>query len=143
MRRFPARSLPLPPSTQSISAESAAEPLRELRVALTLLDAATPPAGDDLLAEWFEAERLAGVARIKESMELLRLVPNQLQTDADVERAVAAGEPVNTWARAFANNLRLWRRKGASDADLRSLIDSAQSTSTDPVATRHDGTCVS
>ncbi|AZZ55123.1 hypothetical protein C5E08_03885 [Rathayibacter iranicus] len=113
-------------NTINLRAESIAKPMRELRVALTLLDAATPPADNDLLAEWFEAERLAGTAQGEESRRLLDLVPQHLQPDADVEKVVAAGAPVNTWARDFANNLRLWRRRGASDAELRSLIDSAK-----------------
>jgi len=125
-------------NTINLRAEPAAEPFRELRVALTLLDAATSPVEHDRLAEWFEAERLAGLAQAQKSMELLRLVPEPLRTDADVEKAVAAGEPVNTWARDFANNLRLWRREGATDAKLRTLIAAAKTsigpTATDPAA---------
>lgn len=117
-------------NTINLRAESIAEPMRELRVALTLLATATPPADNNLLAEWFEAERLAGTAQGEESRRLLNLVPQQLQPDVDVEKAVAAGAPVNTWARDFANNLRLWRRRGASDAELRSLIDSAKARPT-------------
>jgi len=113
-------------NTINLRAESIAEPLRELRVALTLLDAATPAGDNDLLAEWFEAERLAGLAQSEESMRLLGLVPKQLQSDKDVERAVDAGAPVNSWARRFSGNLRYWRRRGASDAELRSLIESAK-----------------
>lgn len=121
-------------NTINLRAESIAEPMRELRVALTLLDAATPPADNDLLTEWFEAERLTGLAQSEESMRLLGLVPHHLQSDADVERAVSAGAPVNTWARDFANNLRYWRRRGASDAELQSLIDSAKARPTSPDA---------
>ncbi|WP_146078259.1 hypothetical protein [Rathayibacter rathayi] len=119
-------------NTINLCAESSAEPLRELRVGLTLLDAATPQIGNDLLAEWFEAERLAGLAQIHESMRLLELVPRELRTNADLEKFVSAGAPVNTWARDFADRLRLWRRAGTSDAELRVHIASAKALHTGP-----------
>lgn len=113
-------------NTINLRAESVAEPMRELRVGLTLLDAAAPPAAGDLLAEWFEAERLAGIAQTTKTMQLLAVTPQDLRTDADIEQVVAAGAPLNTWARDFANRLRVWKRDGASDSELRSLIESAE-----------------
>src|SRR5690349_16197132 len=53
-------------NTINLRAESVAEPLRDLRVGLTLLEAASPKHDDDLLAEWFEAERVAGLAQSRE-----------------------------------------------------------------------------
>lgn len=114
-------------NTINLRAESVADPLRELRVGLTLLEALSSPSGDTLLAEWFEAERVAGNAQIAESMRLLQLVPANLQSDDDVEKAVAAGGPVNTWARDFANRLRDWHRQGASDEALRAHVVAAKS----------------
>ncbi|MBP2422190.1 hypothetical protein [Microbacterium imperiale] len=121
-------------NTINLRAESASEPFRELRVGLTLLAAVTPERTDDLLGQWFEAERRAGLAQATESMRLLATVPDPLRTDTDVEAMVAAGAPVNTWARDFANNLRLWRRKGTTDAELTSLIVSAKNRSSGTAA---------
>lgn len=113
-------------NTINLRAESVAEPLRDLRVGLTLLEAASPKQDNDLLSEWFEAERVAGLAQSKESMRKLDLAPKTPSTDADLEKIVSAGAPVNTWARDFASNLRLWRRKGATDAQLKELITNAK-----------------
>lgn len=113
-------------NTINLRAESVAEPMRELRVGLTLLDAATPAAGNDLLAEWLEAERLAGITQSQETMRLLAQAPQKPQTDADVEKIVAAGAPLNHWARDFANRLRVWRRDGASVAKLGAHIAAAK-----------------
>ncbi len=114
-------------NTINLRAEAVADPLRELRVGLTLLEALSSRSEGSLLAEWFEAERVAGNAQIGESMRLLALVPVELQSDDHVERAVAAGGPVNTWARDFANKLRDWHRQGASDQALRAHIAVAKS----------------
>lgn len=114
-------------NTINLRTESVAEPLRDLRVGPTLLEAASPKHDNDLLAEWFEAERVAGLAQTRESMHKLALTPKTPNSDADVEMIVAAGAPLNTWARDFANNLRLWRRKGATDAQLTELIANAKS----------------
>ncbi|MCJ1709378.1 MULTISPECIES: hypothetical protein [Microbacteriaceae] len=113
-------------NTINLRAESVAEPLRELRVSLTLLEALSTHADGNLLGEWFEAERVAGNEQVAESMRRLQLVPSPLRTDADVERALAAGGPVNTWARDFANRLRDWHRRGASDDEMRAHIASAR-----------------
>lgn len=114
-------------NTINLQAESVAEPLRDLRVGLTLLDAANPKHDNVRLSEWFEAERVAGNARIIKSMSNLALAPKTPSSDADVEKIVAAGAPLNTWARDFASNLRLWRREGATDAQLSDLIRNAES----------------
>ncbi|WP_028281101.1 hypothetical protein [Arthrobacter sp. H5] len=114
-------------NTINLRAESVAEPLRELRVGLTLLEAASPRSDGDLLSEWFEVERVAGLAQSRESMRKLALAPKIPSSEADVDTIVAAGAPLNTWARDFANNLRLWRRKGATDAQLAELIANAKS----------------
>lgn len=113
-------------NTINLRAESVAEPLRDLRVGLTLLDAASPKHDNDLLSEWFEAERLAGLAQSGESMRRLDLAPKTPSSEADVEKIVAAGAPLNTWARDFASNLRFWRRKGATDVQLTELITNAK-----------------
>lgn len=112
-------------NTINLRAKGAAEPLRDLRVGLTPLDAASGR-DDELLAEWFEAERLACVAQASESLRRLGLTPKTLMNDADVEAVVAAGGRINAWARDFANNLRTWRRKGATDAELRGLAKNAE-----------------
>lgn len=114
-------------NTINLRAESVAEPLRDLRVGLTLLEAASPKHDNDLLAEWFEAERVAGLAQSRESMRKLALAPKTPSSDADVDTIVSAGAPLNTWARDFASNLRLWRRKGATDSQLEQLIATAKS----------------
>lgn len=114
-------------NTINLRAESAAEPFRELRVGLTLLDAASDSPDSDALADWFESERLAGLEQARESMRRLSLVPSILQSEADVEAVVAAGAPLNTWARDFANNLRRWRRDGATRSELVMLADKARS----------------
>lgn len=113
-------------NTINLRAESVAEPLRDLRVGLTLLEAASPENDNDLVSEWFEAERVAGLAQSKESMWKLALAPKMPGSDVDVEAIDAAGAPLNTWARDFASNLRLWRRKGATDAQLTELIKNAR-----------------
>lgn len=113
-------------NTINLRAESVAEPLRDLRVGLTLLEASSPTPGGDLLSQWFEAERLAGLAQSRESMRKLALAPNPPRTDADVEAIVSAGGPLNEWARDFANELRLWRRSGATDQQLAELIAKAR-----------------
>lgn len=113
-------------NTINLRAESVVEPLRDLRVSLTLLDAASSKTDNDLLAEWFEAERVAGLAQSRESMRNLVLAPKMPSNDADVEKIVSAGAPLNTWARDFASNLRLWRREGATDAQLMDLITNAE-----------------
>lgn len=112
-------------NTINLRAEGIAEPMRELRVGLTLLDAAVPNPASRLLAEWFEAERLAGLAQATEAMRRLGLLPDPPRTDADVDAIVAAGGPLNLWARDFANNLRAWRREGASPEQLRTLTTAA------------------
>ncbi|MFS0715462.1 hypothetical protein ABC195_16590 [Microbacterium sp. 2P01SA-2] len=112
-------------NTINLRAESLAEPMRELRVALTLLVAAAPNE-DEQLVQWFDAEIVAGGAETVRSMRLLALAPTDPQTDADVNQIVAAGGPLNTWARDFANNLRLWKRKGTTKAELTDLIASAK-----------------
>ncbi|MGV8912138.1 MAG: hypothetical protein ACOH14_05915 [Rhodoglobus sp.] len=114
-------------NTINLRDESVAEPLRELRIGLTLLAAVSSQRDNDLVAEWFEAERVAGLVQTKESMQNLELAPQSPSSDADVESIVAASEPLNGWARDFANNIRLWRRNGASDAALKALITSAKS----------------
>ncbi|MHA7154985.1 hypothetical protein [Arthrobacter sp. TMN-50] len=114
-------------NTINLRAESVAEPLRDLRVGLTLLEASSPKHDNDLLAEWFEAERVAGLVQSTESMRKLALAPKTPSSDADLDAIVAAGAPLNTWARDFANNLRLWRRKGATEAQLKELIANAKS----------------
>lgn len=116
-------------NTINLRAESAAESFRELRVGLTLLEAASAPLDSDLLAEWFEAERLAGLAQARESMRRLSLIRPSPADDADVDAMVAAGAPLNIWARDFANNLRTWRRKGATELELRGLIENARAQS--------------
>lgn len=113
-------------NTINLRAESVAEPLRELRIGLTLLEAASPKHDDDLLSEWFEAERIAGLAQSRESMRKLALAPGTPSSDADIDAIVSAGAPLNTWARDFANNLRLWRRKGATHAQFTDLIANAK-----------------
>lgn len=113
-------------NTINLRVESVAEPLRDLRVGLILLEAAIPGKDNDLLSEWFEAERVASIAQSKESMRKHGLVPESSSSDDHVEMIVAAGAPLNTWARNFANNLRLWRREGATDAELTELITSAK-----------------
>lgn len=113
-------------NTLNLRAESVAEPLRDLRVGLILLEAASPKHDNDLLSEWFEAERVAALAQSKESMRRLSQAPESPSSDADVEMIVAAGAPLNTWARNFANNLRFWRQNGATDAELMELIESAK-----------------
>lgn len=112
-------------NTINLRAESVAEPLRELRVGLTLLASLSSKPDDDLLGEWFEAERVAGNEQVRESMRRLQLVPDPLRSDADVEKAVAAGGPVNSWARDFAYRLRHWHRHGATVEQLRAYITAA------------------
>lgn len=114
-------------NTINLRAESAAEPLRELRVGLTLLEAASVPLDSDLLVDWFEAERNAGLAQARESMRRLGLIPPTPTNEAEVEAIVSAGAPLNVWARNFASNLRLWRRNGATRQELLGLIESAKS----------------
>lgn len=103
-----------------------AEPLRELRVGLTLLNASSEQ-DDGLIAEWFEAERVAGLAQATESMRRLGLLPAAPRSQDEVDAIVAAGGPLNAWARDFANHLQIWRRKGATKAELRGLINPARS----------------
>jgi len=112
-------------NTINLRVESVGEPLRELRVGLTLLEAASLSRDDDLLAEWFEAERLAGLAQAGESMRRLGLTTSIPTNEAEVGAIVSAGEPLNVWARNFANNLRVWRRNGAAPAELVELIAKA------------------
>ncbi|WHE37824.1 hypothetical protein [Microbacterium sp. BDGP8] len=121
-------------NTINLRAELASGPFRELRVGLTLLASVTPERTDDLLGEWFEAERVAGNGEAQESMRRLYLVPDPPRSEADVNAMVEAGAPLNTWARDFANNLRVWRRKGLTDAELRSLIVSAKNRSSGTAA---------
>ncbi|AZZ49792.1 hypothetical protein C5E02_11540 [Rathayibacter rathayi] len=113
-------------NTINLRTETVVEPLRELRVSLTLLESLSAKPDSDLLAEWFEAERQAGNTQVAESRRRLQLVPDPLRTEADVEKAVAAGGPVNTWARDFAGRLRDWHRRGASDDALRAHTASAR-----------------
>lgn len=113
-------------NTINLRAESVAEPFRDLRIGLTLLEAASPQVDNDLLGEWFEAERLAGMAQAGRSMESLALLPARPSNDDEVEAIVAAGAPLNIWARDFANNLRHWRQKGASRSDLVTLAENAK-----------------
>lgn len=112
-------------NTINLRAEAVADPLRELRVGLTLLEALSSKPNEHLLGEWFEAERVAGNAQVGESLRRLQLVPDPLRSNDDVEKALAAGGPVNTWARDFANRLRNWHRRGATDEQLREHIVSA------------------
>jgi len=116
-------------NTINLRAEGAAEPFRELRVGLTLLEATSAQADSDLLAEWFEAERLAGLAQARESMRRLSMMRPNPAGEAEVEAMVAAGAPLNIWARDFANNLRTWRRSGAKDLELRRLSEHARAQS--------------
>lgn len=113
-------------NTINLRAETLAEPLRDLRIGLTLLEATSSKRGDDLLAEWFDAARVAGNAQARESMRQLALAPQTPSSDADVDTIVTAGAPLNTWARDFANNLRLWQRDGATTAQLTELITHAK-----------------
>ncbi|MGM0928840.1 MAG: hypothetical protein ACQEXN_03915 [Actinomycetota bacterium] len=113
-------------NTINLRAESVAVPLRDLRVGLTLLEAASSKKDDGLLAEWFEAERVAGLAQTRESMRGLALAPKNPASDADLDTIIVAGAPLNTWARNFANNLRLWRRTGLTDSRLTELITDAK-----------------
>lgn len=113
-------------NTINLQAESVAEPLRELRIGLILLEAANPNSDNDLLAEWFEAERIAGLAQIRESMRKHNLISKPSNSADRAEAIVEAAAPLNIWARDFANNLRLWQREGATDADLTELIIGAK-----------------
>ncbi len=114
-------------NTINLRAENLAGPMRDLRVGLTLLEAVSAVERGSLLGEWFEQERLAGLAQSRESMRALALLPEKPDSDADIEAIVAAGAPLNEWARDFANNLRLWRRRGATAAEVSDLISSAKS----------------
>lgn len=113
-------------NTINLRAESVAEPFRDLRIGLTLLEASSAQLDNNLLGRWFEAERLAGTAQARKSMGRLTLLPVTPANDADVEAIVAAGGPLNIWARDFANNLRHWRRKGGTGAELVALTENAQ-----------------
>lgn len=80
-------------NTINLRAESVAEPLRDLRVGLTLLEAASPKHDKDLLAEWFEAERVAGLAQSRESMRKLALAPKPLAAMPTLTRSLQRGPP--------------------------------------------------
>lgn len=91
-------------NTTNLRSESVAEPLRDLRVGLTLLEAASLKQGTDLLANRFEVERVAGLAQTRKSMWNLDLALKTTNSDDDVEKIVSVGSPLNTGARNFASN---------------------------------------
>jgi len=113
-------------NTINMRVETVAEPLRELRVGLSLLVDADVSQHQELVGEWFEAERLAGAAQSRVVMRNLETVPKNPYTEAEIERVVQAGGPINSWARDFASNLRVWRRSGATKEQLLQLTEGAK-----------------
>lgn len=111
-------------NTLNLRAETIAEPLREMRVGLTLLVTAHED-GPKMLGEWFEREREAGHACADLSMRRHMTVPD----GSPIERFLWASEPLNTWARDFATNLRVWRRGDVSRDELVELAARAKTLS--------------
>lgn len=80
----------------------------ELSVAMTKMAVLSETVDDKGLEAWFEAERKLGLLKASESDARLKAVPNGDAPSLGDARFNARA-PFNSWAAAFADNLRLWR----------------------------------
>jgi len=111
-------------NTINLRSESIAEPLRELRVGLTLLVTAASE-HPEVVGQWFEMERMAGASQSEVSMSRIAQMSENLNSQNEATITLWACEPINEWARDFANNLRIWRRGEMSEPAMRELSQAA------------------
>lgn len=95
------------------------EPLRNLRIANTALVDEVPWPG---LAEWLGSEQALGATLFRESHEE-RMKRGRVGSPDERMESLA---PVNDWAVALMNNLRLFRRDGENAASLATLTEHAR-----------------
>ena len=115
--------------------DSPAEPLKELRIGLSLLDVAADRQ-DEVLTNWFTLERGRAAVRLNAAGKAINDLHYRDRFDIPGDERVRIGQPLYGWANEFSGRLQEWRRDRVTDDQVRAFVIEAQ-TELGPVVSQH------